>query len=284
MSEPYPILNSLLLEQTGASSYRGPSVPSEVRPVVFGGQLMGQMIVAASASLPGKTVRSLHAIFARAGTVAEPVDLDVDVMHAGRALGSVSVTARQGDRLLSRGLLLLDAGEPDLIRHSDPKPAVAGPDETEPPKGGEEGAEVRIVDGVDLNTPDVTGPPELYVWTRFAYAPDDQAVHQALASWYTDPFLIASAMRPHDGIGQAMAHDTVSTGVITHTLSFHEPVDATRWLLMANRSIFAGHGRTYGMGQVFTEDGEQVASYVQDNLVRSFRDEPAVRGKGTLTM
>jgi acyl-CoA thioesterase len=251
--------------------------------VVFGGQLMGQMIVAATTCVPGKTVRSLHAIFARAGTVTQPVDLEVDVMHAGRALGSVSVTARQGDRLLSRGLLLLDAGEPDLIRHSEPKPAVAGPDETEP-RGWEEGAEVRIVDGVDLMTPDVTGPPELYVWTRFSHAPDDQAVHQALLSWYTDPFLIASALRPHDGVGQAMAHDTISTGVITHTLSFHEPVDATKWLLMGNRSIYAGHGRTYGMGQVFTEDGQQVASYVQDNLVRAFRDEPALRGKGTLTM
>jgi len=283
MPEPFPILKSLILEQTGESSYRGPSVPSEVRPVVFGGQLMGQMIVAATTCLPGKTVRSLHAIFARAGTVTQPVDLEVDVMHSGRALGSVSVTARQGDRLLSRGLLLLDAGEPDLIRHSEPKPAVAGPDETEP-RGWEEGAEVRIVDGVDLMTPDVTGPPELYVWTRFSDAPDDQAVHQALLSWYTDPFLIASALRPHDGVGQAMAHDTISTGVITHTLSFHEPVDATKWNLLANRSIFAGHGRTYGMGQVFNQDGQQVASYVQDNLVRAFRDEPAARGKGTLTM
>jgi acyl-CoA thioesterase II len=288
MPEPYPILNSLILEQTGESSYRGPSVPSEVRPVVFGGQLMGQMIVAATTCLPGKTVRSLHAIFARAGTVTQPVDLEVDVMHSGRALGSVSVTARQGDRLLSRGLLLLDAGEPDLIRHSEPKPAVAGPDDTEKLKAWEEGAEVRIVDSVDLMTPEITGPPELYVWTRFRPAPDDQAmhqaVHQALLSWYTDPFLIASALRPHDGVGQAMAHDTISTGVITHTLSFHEPVDATKWNLMANRSIYAGHGRTYGMGQVFTEDGQQVASYVQDNLIRAFRDEPALRGKGTLTM
>jgi acyl-CoA thioesterase II len=284
MSESYPILNSLVLERTGESSYRGPSVPSETRPVVFGGQLMGQMIVAASAAMPGKTVRSLHAIFARAGTVAEPVDLELDVMHSGRALGSLSVTARQGDRLLSRGLLLLDAGEPDVIRHSEPKPAVAGPEETEPPKGGEEGAEVRIVDGVDVMTPEITGPPELHVWARFSHAPDDQAVHQALLSWYTDPFLIASAMRPHDGIGQGMAHNAVSTGVITHTLSFHEPVDATKWLLMANRSVFAGHGRTYGTGQVFTEDGQQVASYVQDNMVRAFRADQAVRGTGTLTM
>ena len=283
MSESYPILNSLVLDQTGEHSYRGPSVPSE-RPVVFGGQLMGQMIMAAAASLPGKTVRSLHAIFARAGTVAEPVDLDVDLMHSGRALGSLSVTARQGDRLLSRGLLLLDAGEPDLIRHSEPKPEVAGPGPDGPARGGEQGAEVRIVGDVDVSSSDATGPPELYVWTKFQHAPSDQAVHQALLSWYTDPFLIASAMRPHEGIGQGMAHDSVSTGVLTHTLSFHEPVDAAGWLLLVNRSTYAGHGRTYGTGQVFTEDGRHVASYAQDNMVRAFRDEPAVRGQRTLTM
>ena len=91
MPEPYPILNSLMLEQTGENRFRGPSVPSDFRPVVFGGQLMGQMIVAAAATLPDKNVKSLHAIFARAGTVKEPVDLDVDVMHAGRALASVTV-------------------------------------------------------------------------------------------------------------------------------------------------------------------------------------------------
>jgi acyl-CoA thioesterase-2 len=284
MSERSPILKSLELEQVGEDRFRGPSVPSETRPVVFGGQLMGQMIMAAAASVPGKNVKSIHAIFARAGTVTKPVDLDVDVMHSGRALASVTVTARQGTRLLSRGLLLLDAGEPDLIRHSLPKPSVAGPAEAVPQPWAEEGSRVRIVDGVDLMTPDATGEPELFVWTRFDAAPDDQAVHQALVSWYTDPFLIAAALRPHSGVGQAMAHDTISTGVITHTLSFHEPVNATDWLLLAQQSLFAGGGRTYGSGHIFTADGRQVASFVQENLVRAFRDEPATRGQQTMTL
>ena len=284
MPEPTHILASLRLEQTGETRYRGPSVRSDIRPVVFGGQLMGQMVIAAATAQPGKTVRSIHVIFARAGTVKLPVDLDVDVMHSGRSLASVTVTARQEQRLISRGMLLLDAGEPDLIRHGATMPDVGSPDMAVPLDWAEEGSEVRVVDGVDLAATEVTGPPELSVWTRFTAAPDDIAVNQALLSWYTDPFLIASALRPHDGVGQAMAHDTISTGVITHTLSFHEPVDATAWNLLANRSIYAGHGRTYGMGQVFTEAGQQVASYVQDNLVRAFRDEPALRGKGTLTM
>jgi acyl-CoA thioesterase II len=284
MPEPYPILNSLMLEQTGENRFRGPSVPSDFRPVVFGGQLMGQMIVAAAATLPDKNVKSLHAIFARAGTVQEPVDLDVDVMHAGRALASLTVTARQGDRLLSRGLLLLDAGEPDLIRHSLPMPKVAGPGDAEARGWPDGGSQVRIVDGVDLMTTEVTGDPELNVWVKFDHAPPSQAVHQALLSWYTDPFLIAASMRPHPGIGQSMSHEVISTGVITHTLSFHEPIRADGWLLLAQHSLVAGHGRTYGSGQVFDERGTQVASFVQENLVRAFRSEPGTRGKATMAM
>jgi acyl-CoA thioesterase II len=284
VSEHSPILKSLELERVGENQFRGQSVPSETRPVVFGGQLMGQMIMAAAATVPGKNVKSLHAIFARAGTVSKPVDLDVNVMHSGRALASVTVTACQGDRLLSRGLLLLDAGEPDLIRHSLSMPQVAGPAAAVPQKWAEEGSQVRIVDGVDLMTPDVTGDPELFVWTRFDAAPDDLAVHQSLVSWHTDPFLIAAALRPHSGVGQAMAHDTISTGVVTHTLSFHEPVNATGWLLLAQHSLYAGGGRTYGSGHIFTEDGRQVASFVQENLVRAFRDEPAARGTNTMTL
>jgi acyl-CoA thioesterase II len=278
------VLKSLQLEPVGANRFRGRSVPSATRPVVFGGQLMGQMIMAAAGCVPGKNVKSLHAIFARAGTVSKPVDLDVDVMHAGRALASVSVTARQGDRLLSRGLLLLDAGEPDLIRHSLPMPKVAGPAVAVPQDWAEAGSQVRIVDGVDLMTADITGDPELFVWTRFDTAPDDLATNQALVSWYTDPFLIAAALRPHSGVGQAMAHDTISTGVLTQTVSFHEPVSATGWLLLAQHSLYAGGGRSYGSGHIFTEDGRQVASFVQDSLLRAFRDEPAARGNKTMTL
>jgi acyl-CoA thioesterase len=284
MSELSPVLTSLRLEQTGELRYRGQSVPSDTRPVVFGGQLLGQMIVAAAGSQAGKSVRSIHAIFARAGTVSLPVDLELEIMHSGRALASIMATARQENRLLSRGLLLLDAGESDLIRHGAPMPAGPGPASAAPQQWAEEGSELRIVDDVDLLTAEVTGPPELSAWVRFAAAPDDAAVNQALLSWYTDPFLIAAALRPHQGVGQSMAHETISTGVITHTLSFHEPVQAAGWHLLAQRSTFAGGGRTYGRGEVFTEDGRHVASFVQDNLVRAFRDAGTMRGRGTMTM
>ena len=92
----------------------------------------------------------------------------------------------------------------------------------------------------------------------------------ALLAYASDGFLIATAMRPHEGGGQSLAHRTVSTTVLTQTISFHEPFAASDWLLLAHEAPFAGRGRSYGRANVFTTDGAMVASYVQDNMVRDF--------------
>src|SRR5579871_5762208 len=95
-----------------------PTSDPEGRDVVFSGQILAQMIMVAAGIEPGKEVKSIHAVFARAGRYsAGPMELAVDPMHSGRAWASNSITATQGDKLLSRGLLLLNAVAPDLIRH-----------------------------------------------------------------------------------------------------------------------------------------------------------------------
>jgi acyl-CoA thioesterase len=282
--EACPILSSFVLERIGDRAFRGLSVPDERRPVVFGGQIMGQMIAAAAQFEPAKQVKSLHVIFARAGTVALPVEISLDPVHSGRAFASLAATAAQGERLLSQATILLDTGEGDVIRHQIPTLPTAGPLATPVVDAPHEGAEIRVVDEVDLMTSAVTGPPELFVWVRWQDMPDDAAIHQAALSWYTDPFLIGAAMRPHDGIGQEQAHETISTGVISHTLTFHEPFRADEWLLFANRSLHAGNGRSYGEGHVFTEAGKLVASFTQVNMIRNFRDEAGARGKATGAM
>jgi acyl-CoA thioesterase len=274
-----PILRSFVIEQTGESEWRAPSVPNDRRPILFGGQLVGQLILAASAAQPQKRVKSLQMIFTRTGSVAHPVDLKVATLHDGRALGALSVAAWQGERLLAPGLALMDVGEADVIRHQPAMPNVADAEDLAPARMMiEEGTEIRIVDDVDLRTSAVTGPPELSVWVRFAANGNNQAVHQALLAWWTDPFLIGTAMRPHDGIGQEQAHETISTGVLTHSIAFHEEVAADQWHLIANQSLHAGHGRTYGTGNVFSRDRRLVASFAQENMIRQFRAGDMRRG------
>ena len=75
-------------------------------------------------------------------------------------------------------------------------------------------------------------------------------------------------MRPHEGVGQSMAHVSVATTVLTQTLTFHEPFQAADWLLLDQRSTYAGRGRSHGTAEVFAADGRLVASFTQDNMVR----------------
>ena len=260
------LLGSLQLEDVGPDRYRAPNAESG-HAVIFGGQLLGQSIAAGLAGHEGKRVKTVHTVFARGGAPDAPVEIAVDRMHTGRAFASSAVTISQGERLITRSLVLLSAEEPDLIRHGERMPDVPGPDDCGPTTGMGPW-EVRVVGGVDISDPDQVGPPELDAWSRFVGAPGDPATDQALLSFATDGFLIGTAMRPHAGVGQSQAHVTLSTGVITHTLTFHEPHPAREWALLSHRATYAGHGRSYGRADIFGRDGTMVASFVQDAMIR----------------
>jgi acyl-CoA thioesterase II len=265
------IVRSLQLEPAGDGRFRAENVDTG-HPVVFGGQLLAQSIVAALEGHEGKTVKTLHTVFARAASPERGVEIVVEPVHAGRALASSTVTIAQGDRICTRSMVLMSTDEPDLIRHAESAP------DGRPPDGGPDGEDwaVQIVGDVDLNDPAQVGPPELQVWTAFPGAPDDAGVSQALVAFATDGFLIGTAMRPHAGVGQAQAHVSLSTGVLSHTITFHEPVSAGRWLLLVHRSPYAGRGRSYGRADVFA-DGSLVASFVQDSMIRPMGDRPSSR-------
>lgn len=262
------LLASLELNQVSPGRFVANNIDSG-HPVVFGGQLMAQSIVAACAGHQGKSAKTLHTVFARAGAPDQPLEVTVETLHSGRSMASSAVTIRQGERICTQSIVLLSAAEPDLIRHADTPSALPDPDTLD---GREEGGwQVRYVGGVDIDDPDAVGPPELDVWTRFVGAPDDPLIGQALLAYATDGFLIGTAMRPHPGVGQALAHKTLSTGVLSHTITFHEPFAASEWLLLSQRSPYAGGGRSYGRADVFRRDGQMVASFVQDNMIRAMQ-------------
>jgi acyl-CoA thioesterase II len=269
MSPSSDLFAALDLKATGDGRYEASSISEGAGSVVFGGQLLAQSLIAASRTMADKQALSMHTVFARGASVEAPLSIDVDTMHSGRAFGSATVTMSQGDRLCSRAIVLLHDPDADLIRHGDAMPDVTSPDETAR-RGTFEWWDVRVVDGVDVGDPEAVGPAELRVWTRFPGAPDDAAISQALLAYASDGFLIGTAMRPHKGYGQSMAHVSISTTVLAQTLAFHEPFHSDEWLLLDHRSSYAGRGRSQGAANVFTEDGRLVASYTQVNLIRDF--------------
>ena len=260
------IADSLVLEPLGPDRYRATNV-NVGHNVVFGGQLLAQSMAAAAADHADKTIKTLHTVFSRAASPDAGVEITVDRMHAGRAMASSTVTISQGDRLCTRSIVLLTADEPDFIRHTDGPRVASKPDDAVP--APEFGAwEARTVGDADISDPDAVGPAELDVWLRFPGAPDNAFLSQALVAFASDGYLIGTAMRPHAGVGQSLAHKTITTGVLSHTLTFHDPLAAADWLLFSHRSPYAGRGRGYGQADVFTTDGTLVASFVQDSMIR----------------
>jgi acyl-CoA thioesterase len=273
-----PLPAVLTVDELGDGRYTAPhpAEDPEARDVVFSGQLLAQMIMAADRAVESaKEVKSIHAIFARAGRYSGgPIELALETMHDGRAWGSDTITAWQGDRLLSRALVLLNTIEPDLIRHGPAMPAVPPPGDLAPDTRvlAYPGTETRTVDDPAAIGP--SGAPALCFWVRNAESYSSIAANQAVLSWCQPGLIIGLAMRPHaDVVSIGQVHRTVSTGVIAHTCHFHDAFDVGEWLLIAQEATYAGRGRVFGSGSVFTEAGQLVATFEQDAMVRGVDGE-----------
>jgi acyl-CoA thioesterase len=216
-------------------------------------------------------VKSVHAVFARAGTYSGgPIEYVLDSMHSGRAWASDTITAHQGDRLLARALVLLNTVEPDVMRHAPQMPDVPGPEACppRPPGLAFPGVEVRAVERPGLFAP--SGSPATYLWARSPDSYDSVAANQAVIAWSEPGFIIAAAISVHtDTVDFGQAHRSISTGVISHTAHFHDHGDVGDWLLFVHEAPYAGHGRVFGNGSVFTRDGTLVSTFAQDSMVRT---------------
>jgi len=169
---------------------------------------------------------------------------------------------------LCRGLVLLNTVEPDLVRHSPPMPQVPGPEDCSPQPFGTvfPDAEVRVVDRPDAVGPD--GSPAMYFWMR-APSVDSVAAAQAIVAWSQPGSIIGTALRPHSAVVDiSQAHRTISTGVISHTSHFHDHADTGEWLLVGQEASYAGNGRVFGTGAVWTRSGALVSTFAQDSMAR----------------
>jgi acyl-CoA thioesterase II len=242
------------------------------RQVVEGTQVVAQAIVAVAKRFPDKSVRSVHAVFARAVMVgAGPVELEIDVVSEGRSTATAIVAAKQNGKRCITVTVLADVPTGDVIRHHLPRPKVAGPADANVSEMPMVGRELRLVDVVDVNSPDEVGPPELYAWLHYDPIPTRDDLAKALIAYFTGHLGISTTMRAHEGIGTAQAHLTVSTAPMTITVSFHEPVRWDGWILYAHESTQVGAGMSYVRGAVHTEEGELIASFAQDALIRPLR-------------
>lgn len=245
------------------------------RSVVEGGHQLAQAVVAASKTVPTQRVTSASMIFSKAASFDEPLDVQVNVLRAGRNFSTLDVKTVQNGQMRSSALVLMDSSPPDRIRHVMPMPDVPGPEDCPLLDMKVSGREIRIVDGAYTQDLDHIGPAELYAWIRFRDAPAQPYLHAALMTQATTHWTIAAALRPHPGLSQALAHVSLSTGPLKADIAFHDEVDVTEWMLYVNDAVYAGRGQAQGSGKIFSRDGRLLATYMVHTMIRDFAADKA---------
>ncbi|MGQ0430451.1 MAG: acyl-CoA thioesterase II [Gammaproteobacteria bacterium] len=273
------LLKLLDLERLEDKLFRGQSRDIGA-PQVFGGQVLGQALVAASRTVDGRQVHSMHAYFLRRGDVNAPIIFEVDRSRDGGSFTSRRVAAIQhGQQILtmSASFQVVETG----LDHQTPVPQAP------PPESLRDFAErnAAIVDRVPekvqgflrhqrpfefrpVDPPDYLNPvkraPQRQIWFRAVdRVPDDPPLHRCLLAYASDYFLLETSMLPH---GLSFLQTQMAS--IDHAIWFHRDLRVDDWLLYAIESPNASGARGFGRGLVYARDGRLVASVAQEGLIR----------------
>ncbi|MFQ5698767.1 MAG: acyl-CoA thioesterase II [Myxococcota bacterium] len=275
------LVELLDLEELEVNIFRAES-PPEDRQRVFGGQVAGQALVAAGRTVQERFVHSLHAYFLRPGDPTRPILYEVDRIRDGRSFTTRRVVAIQRGRAIFNLSASFHLREPGL-EHQSSMPEVPDPESlprfeermapylARPPGDWGEWLErerpidTRSVDPIDPFHPDKC-PPTDRVWIRAdGRLPEDPLLHACVLAYASDLTLLDVALRPH-GIAWSDGH--VMCASLDHAMWFHRPFRADAWLLYAQESSAAAGARGFTTGEVFTRDGQLVASVAQEGLIR----------------
>ena len=247
-------------------------VPDPTVERIFGGQIMAQLIAAAAPPGSPKVVKSLQIAFPRAGRAADPLYLDLEQTHDGRSLGHRRAVAWQGDesarRVIATASILVDHADEAGRRYDYQYSAATAGDPTaaKPVDFAVVPGEARVIgDGLDVED---AVAAELGFWMR---CPDftDTALAQPVIAYISDWPLIGTLLKAVPGVSQRDAHVSVQTGVVTHSMWFHQPFDVAQWLRVQIHGVRLVGGRGFGTGDVYTQSGSHVASFAQESVIRT---------------
>lgn len=274
------VLDLLDLEKIEENIFRGQS-PADRMQRVFGGQVLGQALVAASRTVEGRVCHSFHSYFLRAGDPKVPILYEVDRARDGGSFTARRVVAIQhGKQIfnLSASFQAIEKG----LEHQFDMPDVPGPeglmDEHEARKQSMDKMpedmkawmsrprpiEMRpvILDNWLDRAP---RPPIDNVWIRATGpVPDDVIVQQSVLAYASDMSLLDTALLPH---GRSW-HSPIQMASLDHAMWFHHPFRIDDWLLYAQDSPSSSGARGFNRGSLFTRDGKLVASVMQEGLMR----------------
>jgi acyl-CoA thioesterase II len=274
------LIRVMTLERLEDNLFRGQSRDIG-SPQVYGGQVLGQSLVAASATVVGRMVHSLHAYFLRRGDFNSPIVYEVDRAWDGKHFATRRVIAIQHGQQIFNMSASFQAAETGLD-HQAQMPIVPPPEALRdldtlfreaaalvPPEILRVMDRKRPFEFRPVQPPDYARvqpqPPVKQVWFRAADPlPDDEALHRCLLAYASDFQLIDTALKPH-----ALPLTTkMVVASLDHAMWFHRNVRVDDWMLYALDSPSASGARGFARGLIFSRDGRLLASVAQEGLVR----------------
>jgi len=291
-SELENLLATLDLEQLEQNLFRGNS-PQVGWQRVFGGQVIGQALVAATRTVSDdRTAHSLHGYFIRPGDPSVPIIYDVDRYRDGKSFTTRRVVAIQhGNPIFSMAASfhLKEEG----FDHQIDMPKVAMPEDLPSEKqllaqfqdmmpenmrhyfARQRPIELRPTEPERYLNPahNETGGQNVWqnVWIRAVQPlPDDPALHQCVLAYASDMTLLDTSLVPH---GRNLFDPDLMMASLDHALWFHRPFRADEWLLYAQDSPSTSGALGFNRGSIYTREGALVASVTQEGLIRTKRND-----------
>ena len=279
------LLEILDLEQLEVNLFRGRS-PQDRWQRVFGGQVIGQALVAAVRTVDDRPPHSLHAYFLLGGDPKVPIIYEVDRIRDGKSFTTRRVNAIQHGRPIFSMIASFHADE-EGFAHQAPMPDVPGPEQL--PNEAEIRERVlpmmpepvrryfereRPIEFRPVEYSRYLGKPmpeaRFNVWMRSTdRLPDDPAVHKCVLAYASDMMLLDCALVPH---GRTVFDRSIMAASLDHALWLHRPFRADEWLLYSQDSPNANGARGFSRGLIYRSDGTLVASVAQEGLVRERRE------------
>jgi acyl-CoA thioesterase-2 len=279
------LLSILDLEQLEVNLFRGRS-PQQGWQRVFGGQVLGQALVAAVRTVDAERVaHSLHGYFLLGGDPKVPIIYQVERVRDGRSFTTRRVTGIQHGRPMFAMSVSFHVEEPGLDYQAE-MPKVPMPEEL--PNEAQLKAKLlpHVPDNIrsywererpiEMRPTDLSRyvsrdkrPPEQYIWMRASgKLPDAFPLHQCVLAYASDFSLLDTALIAH---GKLMFDKDIQLASLDHALWFHRPFRADEWLLYAQDSPSSHGARGFCRGSIFTREGVLVASVCQEGLMREMK-------------
>uniref|UniRef100_A0ACD5UUG3 Uncharacterized protein n=1 Tax=Avena sativa TaxID=4498 RepID=A0ACD5UUG3_AVESA len=285
-AENHSLLEQILhLEKLEVDIFRGFTLPeAPTFNQVFGGQLIGQALAAASKTVDClKLAHSLHAIFLIAGDNNMPIIYQVKRERDGTNFATRKVEAKQKGLVIFTLIVSFQKEELGFEHQAAIMPAVPPPEQL---LNMEEIRERRLTDPrfpmqyrnlaakkkfvpwpIEMRFCQDSGSqhkPSLYYWFKpRGKLSDDPALHRCAVAYASDLLYSGVSLNPHREKGLK----TYSLS-LDHSMWFHKPVKADDWLLYVIDSPSAHGGRGFVTGRMFNRQGELVVSLTQEALIR----------------